>query len=197
MHTKASLARDIANCQLCAGLLPDPPKPILQLGFGAPILIAGQAPGRLTRVKGLAFDDASGDRLRAWLGVTRAQFYNPALFSILPMGFCYPGAGQSGDLAPRPECAAHWRRQVLAQHESLALTLIIGQYAQQWHLHTQANLTDTVKNWRAFWPTSLPLPHPSPRNNRWLKANPWFSQQVLPPLQARVKQLLGKQLSGG
>ncbi|MDN3638604.1 uracil-DNA glycosylase family protein [Simiduia curdlanivorans] len=190
MTTKANLARDIANCQLCAGLLPDPPKPILQLGFNAPILIAGQAPGRLTRVRGLAFDDASGDRLRAWLGVTREQFYNPSLFSILPMGFCYPGTGTNGDLAPRAECAAHWRRKVLIQHEGLALQLVIGHYAQQWHLNSQTNLTETVRNWRAFWPAALPLPHPSPRNNRWLKANPWFAEQVLPELQAQVTRLL-------
>lgn len=180
----------IRTCTVCAPNLPHSPKPILQLHPKARILIAGQAPGRKAHDSGKAFNDASGVRLRSWMDINETQFYDPEKVAILPMGFCYPGTGSSGDLPPRPECAAHWRRQCLSLLPNIQLTLVIGQYAQQWHLDRRNNLTETVKNWRTFWPEYLPLPHPSPRNNRWLKQNPWFEQDVLPELRIRVAQLL-------
>ena len=166
---------------------------MLQAGAGARILVAGQAPGHKVHASGVPFDDASGERLRQWMGVAGDVFYDPNVVAILPMGFCYPGTGTSGDLPPRPECAPQWRRQVLAALPNIELTLVIGQYAQAWHLpHAGTrNLTATVKAWREHWPAVLPLPHPSPRNNIWLKANPWFNEEVVPALQARVAAIVG------
>lgn len=165
---------------------------MLQLGLAAPIVIAGQAPGRAAHQRGRPFADPSGVRLRQWLGVTEAQFYNPANFSILPMGFCYPGTGtgSQGDLPPRPECAALWRQRLLAAHSNVQLTLVIGQFAQRWHKLAGASVTERVQRWRMGWPAYLPLPHPSPRNNRWLAVNPWFERELLPILQRRVELLL-------
>ncbi|UTA47273.1 uracil-DNA glycosylase family protein [Simiduia sp. 21SJ11W-1] len=190
----STLSDEVHSCQLCAGQLPDAPRPIVQLGWQAPILIAGQAPGRVARAAGKAFDDASGERLRAWLGVGREQFYNPRAFSILPMGFCFPGTGATGDLPPRRECAEHWRARLLAHHEKLALTLVIGRYAQQWHLGEGCTVTGAVARWQTYWPALLPLPHPSPRNNRWLARNAWFEKEVVPALQCRVRLLLERHL---
>lgn len=171
--------------------LPLGPRPILQYHPGAKILIAGQAPGRKTHEKNIPFDDASGDRLRDWLGVSREAFYDAQHFAILPMAFCYPGTGKSGDLPPPPICAETWREQLLT-HIDVELTLVIGQYALDWHLGEKQGktLTDTVKAWKDHWPSILPMPHPSPRNNRWLKQNPWFTAEVLPELRARVQALL-------
>lgn len=189
----AQLLAEVRDCTHCAAQLPQPPRPVLQLGRGARILIAGQAPGRKVQDSGIPFDDPSGERLRAWLGVSRAQFYDPAQIAILPMGFCYPGKGRSGDLPPRPECAPLWRQRLLAQLPKLGLTLVIGQYAMAWHLpDVKSSLTETVRNWREHWPAQLPLPHPSPRNNIWLRKNPWFEAELLPPLRARVIELLGQ-----
>jgi len=186
----ALLARARA-CSLCEGL-PLGPAPLLQAGTNARILIASQAPGSKTHVKGRPFDDASGKRLRQWLGVSEEQFYNPELFAILPMGFCYPGTSASGDLPPRPECAPAWREPLLQAMPQIELTLVLGQYALDWHLGTRKSrtLTDTVKRWQEFWPDLLPLPHPSPRNIRWFMANPWFEAEVIPVLQDRVRGLL-------
>ena len=187
----AQLLAEVRDCTHCAAQLPQPPRPVLQAGRGARILIAGQAPGRKVQDSGVPFDDASGERLRAWLGVSSAQFYDPEQIAILPMGFYYPGKGKSGDLPPRPECAPLWRARLLAQLPNLGLTVVIGQYALAWHLpDVKASLTETVRNWRQHWPGVLPLPHPSPRNNIWLKKNPWFEGELLPPLRARVAQLL-------
>ncbi|WP_338031257.1 uracil-DNA glycosylase family protein [Dasania marina] len=193
MATLASLLKDIRACTLCEPHLPCGARPILQAHRNAKILIAGQAPSRKVHASGIPFDDASGKRLREWLGVSNEQFYNPKLFAILPMGFCYPGTGKSGDLAPRPECAATWRADLLAQLPNIELTLVLGRYALAYHLvHPQpaTTLTETVQGWRQHWPQQLPLPHPSPRNNLWLRRNPWFEGQVLPQLKKRVKQLL-------
>ncbi|MDM8010228.1 MAG: uracil-DNA glycosylase family protein [Parasphingorhabdus sp.] len=186
----ALLARARA-CSLCEGL-PLGPAPLLQAGANARILIASQAPGSKTHVKGRPFDDASGKRLRQWLGVSEEQFYNPELFAILPMGFCYPGTGAGGDLPPRPECAPAWREPLLQAMPRIELTLVLGQYALDWHLGTRKSrtLTDTVKRWQEFWPDLLPLPHPSPRNIRWFMANPWFEAEVIPVLLDRVRGLL-------
>jgi len=186
----ALLARARA-CTICEGL-PLGPAPLLQAGTNARILIASQAPGSKTHVKGRPFDDASGKRLRQWLGVSEEQFYDPENFAILPMGFCYPGSGAGGDLPPRPECAPAWREPLLQAMPRIELTLVLGQYALDWHLGTRKSrtLTDTVKRWQEFWPDLLPLPHPSPRNIRWFMANPWFEAEVIPVLQDRVRGLL-------
>jgi uracil-DNA glycosylase len=154
-------------------------------------LIAGQAPGSKVHACGVPFQDASGDRLRDWMGITEATFYDATQVAILPMGFCYPGTGKSGDIAPRPECAATWRVKLMAMLVNVKLTLVIGQYAQAWHLgaHRKPTLTETVQAWRDHWPVSLPLPHPSPRNNIWLKRNAWFEAEVLPQLRRRVREL--------
>ena len=186
----ALLARARA-CTICKGL-PLGPAPLLQAGTNARILIASQAPGSKTHVKGRPFDDASGKRLRQWLGVSEEQFYDPESFAILPMGFCYPGTGAGGDLPPRPECAPAWRESLLQAMPRIELTLVLGQYALDWHLGTRKSrtLTDTVKRWQEFWPDLLPLPHPSPRNIRWFMANPWFEAEVIPVLQDRVRGLL-------
>lgn len=189
-----ALLEQVRQCRQCEPALPLGARPVLQCAPGARILIAGQAPGSRVHDSGIPFDDASGERLREWLGVSRRQFYDPACFAILPMGFCYPGSGKSGDLPPRAECAASWRRQLLERLPRIELTLLLGQYAQAWHLEdTNITLTDRVKHWRARWPEMLPLPHPSPRNNRWLKQNPWFAAEVLPKLQGRVSELLQPQ----
>jgi len=164
---------------------------VLQLRPSAPVLIAAQAPGRKVHDTGVPFNDASGDRLRSWLGVTPEQFYNPKLFAIVPMGLCYPGKGRSGDLPPRPECAPRWRGPILGTLQRLQLTLVIGQHAVRYHLaEERSGLTAAVQNWRRYWPSILVLPHPSPTNNRWLARHRWFEQEVVPLLQARVAEIL-------
>ncbi len=186
----ASLA-DVRACTVCAAHLPLGPRPVLQFDAAARILVAGQAPGRKVHASGVPFDDASGARLRAWMGLSDAVFHDPARVAILPMGFCYPGTGPAGDLPPRPECATTWRAGLLARLRDLQLTLVIGQYAMRYHLpDAGATLTDVVRAWRTHWPAVLPLPHPSPRNNPWLKRNPWFEHEVVPALQERVAQVL-------
>lgn len=167
------------------------PRPIVQLASSATILLAGQAPGRRVHESGVPFDDASGDRLREWMGVSRETFYDPGKIAILPMGFCYPGTGKSGDLPPRAECAEAWRSRLLDELSAVRLTLVIGQYAQKWHLpDAKGNLTETVRAWRDFGPGLFPLPHPSPRNNIWMKKNPWYGEQLLPELRDAVHQAL-------
>jgi len=186
----APLLREVRACTLCAPHLPHGVRPVLQADARARILIAGQAPGRRVHETGVPFDDPSGDRLREWMGVSRETFYDTRRIAILPMGFCYPGTGRSGDLPPRPECAPAWRGRLLDHLTRVELTLVIGQHAQRWHLAADAPLTDTVRDWRRRWPRVLPLPHPSPRNNIWLKRNPWFAKEVLPALRRRVARLL-------
>ena len=188
----AQLQRDIRACTLCAEYLPVGPRPVFQISRTARILIAGQAPGSKVHASGIPFDDASGDRLRAWLGLDRETFYDAKRMAILPMGFCYPGTGKSGDLPPRPECAVAWREKILNELSAVKLTLVIGQYAMAWHLgpRVKSTLTETVEAWREFTPPLWPMPHPSPRNNIWLKKNPWFAREVLPELRKRVKEVL-------
>ena len=159
----------------------------------ATLLIAGQAPGSKVHASGTPFQDASGDRLREWLGIGAETFYDAERVAILPMGFCYPGTGKAGDLPPRAECAVAWRARLMARLVNVKLILVIGQYAQDWHLagRQKANVTETVRAWREYWPAALPLPHPSPRNNLWLKRNPWFEKDVLPRLRRRVRETLG------
>ncbi len=186
----ADLADTIRTCTICDGL-PLGPKPIFQFSKSSKILIAGQAPGRITHHKGIPFDDPSGNRLRNWLGVTPQQFYNPDLFAIVPMGFCFPGTGKSGDLPPRTACAAAWREKILVSLMEIELTLVVGAYALDYHLGElqKRTLTETVANWREYWPQILPLPHPSPRNGFWLKKNPWFETDILPALRSKVRDL--------
>lgn len=190
--TFRALLAEVRRCTLCSDHLPLGPRPVLQLDPRARILIAGQAPGRRVHESGVPFQDASGERLRAWMGVTPDVFYDASRVAILPMGFCYPGTGRSGDLPPRPECAETWRVQLLASLPRVELVLVIGQYAQQYHLGAaqKASLTETVRAWQEYWPARLPLPHPSPRNNLWLAKNPWFEQNVLPRLRDRIRELV-------
>lgn len=192
MNSLATLLADIRACQACAGHLPLGPRPVFQFHPAARVLIAAQAPGRKVHETGIPFNDASGDRLRTWLGVSREVFYDARQFAILPMGFCFPGTGKAGDLPPRPECAARWREQLMARLRQIQLTLVIGQYALAWHLPEQRgrSLTDSVRDWRSRWPESMVLPHPSPRNNVWLRRNPWFEAELLPVLRQRVRQIL-------
>ena len=187
----SQLIESVRQCRICEYSLPLGPRPVLQIHPGAKILIAGQAPGRRVHESGIPFDDPSGDRLREWLGITRETFYDETKIAILPMGFCYPGTGKSGDLPPRPECAEAWRQRLLACLPQIGLTLVIGQFAQRWHLQqTHRNLTETVRAWRDYGPRTIPLPHPSPRNNIWLKKNPWFAESLLPYLRKMAQEVL-------
>lgn len=180
----------VRACRLCAGTIPDPVRPVVQLHPGARILIAGQAPGRKVQASGVPFDDASGERLRRWMGIGREVFHDPARIAILPMAFCYPGAGKSGDLPPPPRCAERWRVPLLAALPAIRLTLVIGGHAMAWHLGGGTTLTERVRGWRDAGDDAIPLPHPSPRNNVWLKRNPWFEDALLPALRARVAAAL-------
>ncbi|GAA59107.1 hypothetical protein P20652_0966 [Pseudoalteromonas sp. BSi20652] len=188
------LIEQVSKCVICKSHLPLGARPVIQFNPNAHILIAGQAPGIKVHKTGIPFNDASGDRLREWLGLTSDEFYNANNIAILPMGFCYPGKGRSGDLPPRKECAPAWREQLLTALPNIELTIVLGKYAQAYHLpHTKnQTLTELVKSWREYWPTHLVLPHPSPRNNIWLKKNPWFEHDVLPALSIRVATILNK-----
>jgi len=171
--------------------LPLGPRPVVQLHPEAVILIAGQAPGRRVHASGVPFQDPSGVRLREWLGVSEETFYDRRLMAILPMGFCYPGSGRSGDKPPRPECAPAWRGALLEKLTGVRLTIVLGRYAQEYHLGATArSVTEAVSAWKDYWPAVLPLPHPSPRNQVWFKRNPWFESDLVPMLRERVRQLL-------
>ena len=185
------LLDEVRACEICAPHLPHGTRPVVQIHAKARILIAGQAPGRKVHESGIPFDDASGKRLREWMGVSRDIFYDPQLVAILPMGFCYPGTGKRGDLAPRNECAPEWRERLLSQIPDVTLTLVIGQYAQAYHLDAaKSSVTEIVRAWKMHWPTNVPLPHPSPRNNIWLRKNPWFEEELVPVLQQRINSIL-------
>ena len=189
----AATMKEARACTLCAAHLPLGPRPVFQTHPKARILVVGQAPGRKVHDTGIPFNDPSGERLRSWMGVDRGRFYDAGMIALLPMGFCYPGTGASGDLPPRPECAERWRKQFLALMPDIQFTLVIGQYAQAWHLGAARgpSLTETVRMWTNYWPAMLPLPHPSPRNNLWLRKNPWFEAEVVPKLRARVAVIAG------
>lgn len=184
------LAR-VRSCNHCADELPNGPRPVVQIHPAALILIAGQAPGRAVHASGIPFDDPSGERLRSWLGVTGDTFYDPHLFALMPMAFCYPGSGRSGDLPPPASCAEIWRDKLLSRLPGLQLTIVLGQYAHAYHFHDGiSKLTERVAAWRGYWPDLVPLPHPSPRNALWLRRHPWFDEEVLPALQQRVTEIL-------
>ncbi len=187
-----ALLSEISKCELCVPHLPLGPRPLLKVTSQVKVLVVGQAPGRLAHASGTPWDDKSGDRLRDWLGLSREIFYSVPELGIVPMGMCFPGTGKNGDLPPRKECATAWHERLWAQMPGLQLTLLIGKYAQQAYLPDGARLSVTaaVKAWRDYFPRWLPLPHPSPRNNLWLKSNPWFEHQVIPELQDQIRRLI-------
>lgn len=182
----------VRACRACAAELPLGPRPLVQAGAGARLLIVGQAPGAKAHASGVPWDDASGARLRDWLGLSPAQFYDPAQVAIVPMGLCYPGRGRGGDLPPRRECAALWQDDLLARLPRVELILLIGRYAQQHHLGAarKPNVAATVAAWADYAPSHFPLPHPSPRNTGWLQRHPWFERELLPQLRQRVRETL-------
>lgn len=186
------LLEDIRACRQCADALPCGPRPVVQAARSARLRIVGQAPGRKVHETGIPWDDPSGRRLRAWLGLTPATFYDPAKVAIIPMAFCYPGKASSGDNPPRPECAPLWHDRLNAHLPDIGLTVLVGHYALAHYLagRRKATLGDTVKAWREYLPLGwLPLPHPSPRNQPWLARNPWFEAELAPRVQAVVRSL--------
>jgi uracil-DNA glycosylase len=188
----ARLLVEVRACRLCASELPLGPRPVLRADARARILVVGQAPGTRVHATGIPWNDPSGERLREWLDVDREVFYDERRFAIIPTGLCYPGRGRSGDLPPRPECAPLWHPRLRALLPDVRLTLLVGQYAQAYYLgaRRKATLTGTVHAWREYGPEFLPLPHPSPRNTRWLSVNPWFERDVVSDLRDRVHALL-------
>lgn len=191
--TLDTLLETVRACRACEKYLPLGPRPILQAGATARILIAGQAPGVRVHASGVPWDDRSGERLRDWMGIDAATFYDEACVAIVPMGYCYPGRGTSGDLPPRRECAQLWHDRLLAQLPQITLTLLVGQHAQAHFLRAtgHVSVTATTRNWRMHAPRVIPLPHPSPRNVAWFKANPWFDHELLPVLRGSVRKLVG------
>lgn len=186
------LLHEIRSCQICSESLEHGINPVLQVHPGSRVLIAGQAPGRRVHESGIPFDDPSGDRLRDWLGINSQTFYDSKKIAIVPMGFCFPGTGKSGDLPPRPECAEAWRQSLMAQMKNIGLKVLVGRYAIDWHLNRKRESLTTIIQDRGLWEQDMfALPHPSPRNNIWLKKNPWFEAEILPDLKKRVTQLLG------
>jgi uracil-DNA glycosylase len=182
----------VRACHACDAHLPLGARPVLQAGTTARILIVGQAPGAKAHASGVPWDDRSGERLRAWMDIDAETFYDRDRVAILPMGFCFPGRAASGDMPPRRECAELWLDHLLAKLPRIELTLLVGQYAQAHFLRQSghASVTATTRNWRAHAPRMLPLPHPSPRNIAWFKANPWFDSDLLPVLRRRVSELI-------
>ena len=182
----------IAACRICEGQIPEP-RPVLRAEPSARILVIGQAPGTRVHASGIPWDDASGKRLREWMGMTDEEFYDKKHVAIMPMGFCYPGKGKSGDLPPPAICAPTWHAQVTQQLPRIECTLLIGMYSQQYYLPDAASrLTDTVKNWRHYAPERFVTPHPSPRNQLWLRRNPWFEEEVVASLRQRVQEIMAK-----
>ena len=184
------LLHTIKNCDTCFPYLKDGVNPVLSAHAKSKIAIIGQAPGSIVHKTGIAWNDKSGERLRKWLNVSEEQFYNPEIFAIVPMSFCYPGKGTTGDLPPRKECAPLWHQKVFEQIENIQLTLLIGNYAQAYYLPDtkKRTLTETVSNYKEYLPAYIPLPHPSPRNNIWLKKNDWFEADLVPLLQNKISK---------
>ena len=188
-----ALLDEIAACRACAGELPHEPRPVVFVRPQVRLLICGQAPGRRVHESGLPFTDASGDRLRQWMGIDAATFYGRPEIGVAAMAFCFPGTNpKGGDYPPPPRCAQLWRPRLLAQLPRVELTLLVGGYAQDWALggKTKGNMTETVRAWREYAPACLPLPHPSWRNTGWLKRNPWFEAEVTPYLRQWVQEML-------
>lgn len=193
MDALETLLQQVRACRICEDHLPLGPRPVLHASATAKLLIVGQAPGTKVHASGIPWNDQSGKRLRQWLGLSPEAFYDESKIAIIPMAFCYPGKGKSGDLPPRPECAQHWQQQLLALLPNIELTLLIGKYAQDYFLkqNAKASLTETVAHWQEYLPRYMPLPHPSPRNQFWLRRNPGFEAEAVPALQQLVRELLG------
>ncbi len=191
-RTLPILLTAVRACRVCEAHLPLGPRPVLQAGADARVLIVGQAPGTKVHASGVPWDDASGEKLRGWMGVDKATFYDASQIAIIPMGYCYPGRGRGGDLPPRRECADLWLDALLQKLPNIELTLLIGLHAQRHFLgaRRQPTLTETVRQWPAYAPEFIPLPHPSPRNTPWFQAHPWFEQDLVPLLRNRVQLLL-------
>ncbi len=185
------LISEIKRCKVCLPYLAQGVNPVFSANPNSKIIIIGQAPGSIVHKTGIPWDDKSRERLRTWLKVDKDVFYDPNNFAIIPMGFCYPGKGKSGDLPPRPECAPLWHRQLFDAMPNHELILLIGRYAQAYYLKERCKktLTETVKSYKEYLPKYMPLPHPSPRNNIWLKKNKWFGEEVLPLLQTKIIQI--------
>jgi len=187
-----SLKREIEACTACSAYLPLGPRPVLQFSPTARLLIVGQAPGTKVHASGVPWDDASGARLCEWTGLTRDQLHDPALVAIVPMGFCYPGKGKSGDLPPRRECAPLWHGRVLAELPQDRLTLLVGSHAQKYYLPEarKRTMAEIVQDFRSFAPEFFPLPHPSWRSTIFMRRNEWFERDVLPALRQKVREHL-------
>lgn len=190
--TTAELTNQIRACRLCAQVLPHEPRPVFAWSPESRLSIIGQAPGRKVHESGVPWQDASGRLLREWMEVSESIFYDSSRVALLPMGFCYPGKGTSGDLPPRPECAPHWHTELFSRMKERRLTLLVGKYAQDYYLgeRSRGSLTDNVRHYHEFIPGGFPLPHPSPRNRPWLRKNPWFQEDVLPTLKSCVAKAL-------
>jgi len=187
-----NLLQDIKQCIICKDHLTLGPRPVVSAHPNSKIVIIGQAPGTKVHASGIPWDDLSGKQLRKWLDVSEENFYDDTKFAIIPMGFCYPGKGKTGDLPPRPECAPQWHKLLHDKLQNVELVILIGMYAQNYYLGKEAKktLTETVRNYNKYLPKYLPLPHPSPRNRFWLTKNPWFEVEVVPELRERVKKLI-------
>jgi len=185
-----TLLVEARSCTRCAPQLPFGPRPVLRAAQAARLLIVGQAPGRRVHETGIPWNDPSGDRLREWMQLSREQFYDEQRIAIIPTGLCYPGTGPGGDLPPRPECAPYWHPRLVPMLPNLQIALLVGNYAQSYYLGSgrRRTLTETVRAWRDYLPHFLPMPHPSPRNQMWLRRNPWFAQEVLPFLRFVVER---------
>lgn len=189
-----ALQKEIDKCRICVEFIPNEPNPIYQFSKKSKVIIIAQAPGQIAHDKSIPFDDKSGETLRTWLGVTKDEFYNPDLFAIMPMGFCFPGKGKSGDLPPRKECAPKWHDIILNQLKDVQLIILIGKYSQDYYLKNTAhkNLTERVQNFYDFFPKYFPLVHPSPLNFRWHGKNKWFMLEVVPALQIKIAEILNR-----
>jgi uracil-DNA glycosylase family 4 len=184
---------DIKKCTVCKAHLKDGVNPILSVSSKSKIILIGQAPGRIVHNTNIPWNDKSGDNLRNWLGIDKTIFYNTDILGLMPMGFCYPGKGKTGDLPPRPECAPFWHNKLFALMPNVKLVLLVGQYAQNYYLGDKAKdtLTETVRSFKTYLPTYFPLPHPSPRNNIWQAKNQWFGKEVLPELKKQIDKIIG------
>lgn len=183
------LLSEVRSCRICEQYLS--PNPVIRVSRSAKLLIIGQAPGVRVHETGIPWNDPSGDRLRRWLALDRDTFYDESKIAIVPMGFCYPGKGKSGDLPPRKECYEHWHQKLLSSMPNIEMTLLVGQYAQRKYLPARTqSLTENVKQWRDFFPEFVPMIHPSPRNTYWLQRNPWFESELVPAVKEHIKTLL-------
>jgi len=183
-----ALMTRMAACRVCEGKIPEP-NPVFQLSATARLIVIGQAPGTKVHASGIPWNDLSGDTLRRWMGLDREAFYDRSRVALLGMGLCYPGKGKGGDSPPRPECAPLWHPQVWEQLKRVELVLLVGSYAHKYYLKASGSVTDTVGRWATFGPRFFPVVHPSPRNKRWLKTNPWFEDEVVPALRQRIQEL--------